>query len=119
MLNLNKIETLVDIRAFPASRKYPHFNQNNFKKWLNQANIDYVYGPLLGGRRNKSRLVQEEINEGWENQSFHNYADYTLTEDFPTGVKHLKIGRHTTDLQSRGHLVCRLLLEQKKYQYGV
>src|SRR5690625_7662214 len=96
MLNLAKIETLVDIRAFPASRKYPHFNQNNFKKWLNQANIDYVYVPLLGGRRNKSRLVQEEINEGWENQSFHNYADYTLTEDFQTGVKHLKkieIGR--------------------------
>src|SRR5690625_178198 len=90
MLNLAKIETLVDIRAFPASRKYPQFNQKNFKKWLNQANIDYMYAPLLGGRRNKSRLVQEEINDGWENQSFHNYADYTLTEDFQTGIKHLK-----------------------------
>src|SRR5439155_20407076 len=25
-----------------------------------------------------------------------------------------KIGRHTSELQSRGHLVCRLLLEKKK-----
>lgn len=54
-----------------------------------------MYAPLLGGRRNKSRLVQEEINEGWENQLFHNYADYTLTEDFQTGIKHLKRSQTT------------------------
>src|SRR5439155_11647638 len=28
-----------------------------------------------------------------------------------------KIGRHTSELQSRGHLVCRLLLEKKKTKF--
>ena len=90
MLSIAEIETLVDIRSFPASRKFPQFNQTRFKEWLNEANIEYIYAPLLGGRRNKSQLIQEEVNDGWENQSFHNYADYTLTEDFQDGIKKLK-----------------------------
>src|SRR3989442_10160106 len=32
----------------------------------------------------------------------------------PTGKSILKIGEHTSELQSRPHLVCRLLLEKKK-----
>lgn len=90
MLFTAEIETLVDIRTFPASRKFPQFNQAKFKEWLNEANIEYIYAPLLGGRRNKSQLIQEEVNNGWENQSFHNYADYTLTEGFQEGIENLK-----------------------------
>lgn len=90
MLHTAEIDTLVDIRAFPASRKFPQYNQEEFKGWLNEEKIEYVYAPLLGGRRNKSRLIQEEVNNGWENQSFHNYADYTLTKDFQEGIKRLK-----------------------------
>lgn len=90
MLHVADIEVLVDIRAFPASRKFPQFNQTEFKEWLNKDNIEYIYAPLLGGRRNKSQLIQEELNDGWENQSFHNYADYTLTDEFQKGIKQLK-----------------------------
>src|SRR5439155_24069477 len=40
------------------------------------------------------------------------------------GPRRIKIGRDTSELQSRGHLVCRLLLEKKKkinteIRYGV
>src|SRR5690625_6113348 len=43
---------------------------------------------------------------------------YTMTNDetdekFPTGGQFLRSEEHTSELQSRGHLVCRLLLEKK------
>src|SRR5699024_12092302 len=43
----------------------------------------------LGGRRKVSYEVGENLNAAWENQSFHNYADYTLTNDFKKGIKQL------------------------------
>src|SRR5439155_21076675 len=35
-------------------------------------------------------------------------------EDPPSRAAHLRSEEHTSELQSRGHLVCRLLLEKKK-----
>lgn len=90
MLQVAQIECLVDVRAFPASRKFPQFNQGNLKAVLTNQAIMYEHFPLLAGRRNKSQFIQEELNEGWQNQSFHNYADYTLTETFQLGMKQLK-----------------------------
>src|SRR5690625_7035620 len=45
----------------------------------------------------------------------YNYYYLTFTLDYTTFVK-LKVRseEHTSELQSRGHLVCRLLLEKKK-----
>lgn len=90
MLHDADIELLADVRAFPASRKFPQFNQAALKEWLLEANIQYEHFPFLAGRRNKSQLFQEELNDGWNNQSFHNYADYTLTDDFQQGIKSLE-----------------------------
>src|SRR5690625_1760515 len=90
MLQEAGIDVLADVRAFPASRRFPQFNQDVLKQRLAAHGIEYEYFPLLAGRRNKSQSVQEVLNAGWENQSFHNYADYTLTEDFQKGIKHLK-----------------------------
>lgn len=90
MLHEAEIEALVDIRAFPASRKFPQFNESTFQKWLEEDHIEYEHFSLLGGRRNKSQLFQDELNDGWNNQSFHNYADYTLTKDFQKGIDALK-----------------------------
>lgn len=95
MLQTAHIEVLADVRAFPASRKYPQFNQANLKASLEEYDITYVHIPLLAGRRNKSELFQDELNSGWQNQSFHNYADYSLTDDFQEGIMQLtKIARH-------------------------
>src|SRR5439155_23007412 len=38
----------------------------------------------------------------------------SLSPSLMTGFTEDEIGRHTSELQSRGHLVCRLLLEKKK-----
>src|SRR5690625_6100281 len=45
--------------------------------------------------------------------------DYSCFDDFFTrrlkpGARPLRSEEHTSELQSRGHLVCRLLLEKKK-----
>lgn len=90
MLDDANIEALVDVRAFPASRKFPHFTKDRMKQWLDEAGFNYYHLNSLAGRRRKSYLVQDELNGAWNNQSFHNYADYTLTESFQAGIKDLK-----------------------------
>lgn len=90
MLHKAEIEVLADVRAFPASRKFPQFNQAAMQSWLADAGIGYEHFPLLAGRRNKSQLIQDELNSGWNNQSFHNYADYSLTEEFKDGIGNLE-----------------------------
>ncbi|WP_028782411.1 DUF488 family protein [Thalassobacillus devorans] len=90
MLEAGDIESVADIRAFPASRKFPQFHQNNLKKWLKEAGIKYGHYPLLGGRRSRSGEIGEDLNTGWNNRSFHNYADYTLTDEFQKGLDELK-----------------------------
>jgi len=39
--------------------------------------------------------VPAEVNGFWENQSFHNYADYAMGQKFREGLAHLRaLGRH-------------------------
>ncbi|WP_298827385.1 DUF488 domain-containing protein [uncultured Planococcus sp.] len=89
MLKETGIELLGDVRAFPGSRKWPQFSKDEFPVWLEAEGITYEHFPKLGGRRRKSKDVQEDLNAGWRNQSFHNYADYTLTEEFQEGIEEL------------------------------
>ena len=43
----------------------------------------------LGGLRGRSKDVPPEVNGFWENQSFHNYADYALSDDFERALEQL------------------------------
>lgn len=89
MLNSASIEWIADVRAFPGSKKYPQFSKDDFPKWLNEAEIGYTHFPKLGGRRRISSEIGTSLNDGWNNDSFHNYADYTLTTEFNEGVEEL------------------------------
>lgn len=84
------IQQVVDVRSFPGSRKFPHFSQEKMSEWLTEKNITYHHLSKLGGRRKLSREVGVKLNDGWNNQSFHNYADYTQSEDFLQGVNELE-----------------------------
>ncbi|MFC3039675.1 DUF488 family protein [Virgibacillus xinjiangensis] len=90
MLEAAGIEYVADIRAFPASRKHPQFNKESMDDWLGEAGLDYRHFSLLGGRRSRSGEIGEDLNAGWNNRSFHNYADYTLTEMFQNGLEGLQ-----------------------------
>src|SRR5436853_5263912 len=88
LLRAHEIATLVDIRAFPASRRLPHFNRENLQAALGADGIGYVWMKELGGRRAKQR--EDSPNLALRNPSFRNYADYMLTADFQSGAAELE-----------------------------
>ncbi len=85
ILQAHRIEALVDIRSFPASRKWPWFNRESLERALPQAGIEYRWMKQLGGRR--KRLRQDSPNTGLRVEAFRNYADYMLTEEFRRGAE--------------------------------
>lgn len=86
-LQAHGINTLVDIRAFPMSRRLPHFNRENLEQSLAQAGIRYVWMKELGGMRRK--LLDDSPNVALRNASFRNYADYMLTPEFERAISEL------------------------------
>lgn len=83
------IDLVVDVRGTPGSRSNPQFNREELATWLPAAGIDYLHLPELGGRRPRSKDVDPEANAGWQNASFRNYADYTLTPSYEEGLTQL------------------------------
>lgn len=86
LLEACEIQALVDVRSFPGSRRYPHFNKENLRARLTAYGIAYIHLPELGGRR---RARPDSINMAWRNESFRGYADYMETEGFEVGVSRL------------------------------
>jgi uncharacterized protein (DUF488 family) len=86
-LHAHKIQTLVDIRAFPMSRRLPQFNRESFENNLPKAEIRYTWMPALGGYRKKIRDDSPHI--AIRNPSFRNYADYMLTAEFESAMSEL------------------------------
>src|SRR5262249_15249480 len=80
LLTTHKIELVVDIRAYPMSRRLPYFNRANLEASLRAASIEYFWMKDLGGRR--KRLLKDSPNIALRNDSFRNYADYMLTPQF-------------------------------------
>ena len=79
MLQGSGIEWLVDIRTFPGSRRYPHFNKEHLSDGLKQAGIGYRHMIDLGGRRKPD---PDSSNTAWRHPSFRGYADYMQTSSF-------------------------------------
>jgi uncharacterized protein (DUF488 family) len=86
-LRAHQIETLVDIRAFPMSRRLPQFNRDALEKTLPDAGIHYFWMKALGGYRKK--ILPESPHVALRNESFRNYADYMLTEEFEQAMAEL------------------------------
>jgi uncharacterized protein (DUF488 family) len=93
-LQAHSIETLVDIRAFPMSRRLPYFNRESLEKALPQAGIRYAWMKALGGYRKK--ILDESPNLALRNASFRNYADYMLTNEFERAMRELlQLAQHS------------------------
>src|SRR5258707_2338577 len=86
-LQAHSVKTLVDIRAFPMSRRLPHFNRESLEKALPAAGIGYVWMKELGGHRKKIR--DDSPNIALRNDSFRNYADFMLTPEFEAATQRL------------------------------
>lgn len=89
LLKAGGVEMVVDIRSFPRSRTNPQFNVDTLPEALAAWQIGHRRIAELGGRRKKSEIVLPAVNGFWINQSFHNYADYALSDEFRVGFSQL------------------------------
>jgi uncharacterized protein (DUF488 family) len=79
----------VDIRSVPRSRTNPQFNQETLPETLVPWQIGYRHIRELGGLRSRSKSIPPEVNGFWTNPSFHNFADYALSDAFRAGLSNL------------------------------
>ncbi len=89
LLRSAEIGLLADVRRIPRSRANPQFNVDTLGGSLAPFAISYELMSSLGGRRGVVKSVPPDANGLWRNLSFHNYADYALSEDFSAGLRHL------------------------------
>jgi uncharacterized protein (DUF488 family) len=85
-LAAHQIAVVGDVRRFPASRRHPHFGQDQLASSLAAQDIGYLHFPELGGRRPARK---DSVNSAWRNAAFRGYADYMETEVFATGIARL------------------------------
>ncbi len=87
MLKSFNIKTLVDVRHFPGSRKFPHFNKEALSASLAAESIRYEHIESLGGRR---KPLADSPNTAWRHTAFRGYADHMESEEFKQGIERLK-----------------------------
>ena len=78
------IESLVDVRLLPGSRRYPQFSRDCLAATLLEHRIQYRWMRDLGGRR-KAR--PDSIHTGWSAAGFRGYADYMETTHFQVALE--------------------------------
>lgn len=86
LLGEHGVETLVDVRRFPGSRRHPQFSREAFAASLAAAGIDYVHEPDLGGRRQPR---PDSPNTAWRVAAFRGYADHMTSAEFGAAFERL------------------------------
>ena len=81
---------MVDVRTVPRSRANPQYNSGTLAETLSASQIGYEQIAALGGLRAPNPDVPPDVNAYWANRSFHNYADYALSEQFRSGLAKLR-----------------------------
>lgn len=87
LLRDQRIGILADIRSFPGSRRYPHFNKELLAASLQNVGIEYRHFVDLGGRRKPDK---NSHNTGWRHPAFRGYADYMETQPFKRSAQVLE-----------------------------
>ena len=83
-----QIRIIADVRRFPSSRKFPHFNRDTLRELLVAQGIQYVWFEALGGLRHTG-ANEKSPNVGLKSPAFRNYADHMMTEEFQGAVQAL------------------------------
>lgn len=81
MLRAFDIQVLADVRSMPGSKVFPHFNQTDLSKALENAGVHYVHMPDLGGRKK----LQTDTDK-----PFGGYADHMQTDVFEKAINQLQ-----------------------------
>lgn len=89
LLRIGPADFVVDVRTVPKSRRNPQYNEDVLGEELAPYQIGYTRIGALGGLRSRSHDISPKVNGFWENQSFHNYADYALSDEFAAALDEL------------------------------
>jgi uncharacterized protein (DUF488 family) len=84
------VRLVADVRAIPRSRTNPQYNGDTLPGSLSEFHIEYEHIAELGGLRGRQPNVPLATNAFWQNESFHNYADYATGKDFQAALKRLR-----------------------------
>ena len=84
------VKLVVDVRTIPRSRSNSQYNGDELPTSLSAFQIGYEHIATLGGLRGRQPNVSPVTNAFWQNQSFHNYADYAMGGDFHAGLSRLR-----------------------------
>lgn len=82
-----EVKLLADVRAYPASRRYPHFSREPLATALGDAGIDYLWlGDSLGGHREpRPDSANTALPPVWRG-----YADHMQTAGYTAGLAQLE-----------------------------
>jgi uncharacterized protein (DUF488 family) len=74
------IESIVDVRSVPKSRRHPQFWRQEMERWIpDSSGSTYRWEPALGGFR---KVHRDSPNVALRHPSFRSYADYMETDGF-------------------------------------
>src|SRR6476620_6409789 len=82
LLETARVALVIDVRSIRRSRTNPQYNAETLPGSLAEFQIAYAPIPELGGRRPRQKSVPAQVNGYWQNRSFHNYADFAMSEEF-------------------------------------
>ena len=84
ILAASGIEILVDVRAFPRSRRHPQFNRDALESALASCDVRYSWhGKALGGFR-RPRVDSRHV--ALREPAFRGFADYMETDAFENAL---------------------------------
>lgn len=84
IIRTHEIGAIVDVRSYPASRRWPHFDRETLQAALAVHDVAYHWLPALGGRRRPIR--KDSPHTAWTVEAFRHYADYMETDAFRAGL---------------------------------
>ena len=75
-----EVTLVADVRTVPRSHTNSQYNRDMLPQRLAEFDMQYEHLAALGGLRGRQRDVAPGVNAFWTNDSFHNYADYAMSE---------------------------------------
>ena len=85
-LTAHGVRRLVDVRRFPSSRRFPHFNAKPLALALEDAGITYRHMAPLGGRREPA---PSSPHGAIKDPLLRSYADHMATTEFREALEEL------------------------------
>lgn len=88
-LHVCDVAQLIDVRAFPGSRRHPQFGREALEAGCTAQGLRYRWRPALGGRR-RSAIGDASPHVAWRIPAFRAYADYMDTPEFAAAFAELE-----------------------------